>query len=128
MKKVPYASIGDSLMYAMVCTRLDIAFAVGVVSRFMRNLGKEHWAAVKWILRYLRGNSSVYLRYGPRESMLNGFTDSDISGDVDSSQSTSCYVMIYAWEAVSWQLRLQKNVALSTTEAEYMLAMRPVRS
>ena len=58
----------------------------------------------------------------------NGFTDSDISGDVDSSQSTSCYVMIYAWEAVSWQLRLQKNVALSTTEAEYMLAMRLVRS
>ena len=42
MKKVPYASIVGSLMYVMVCIRLDIAFVVGFVSRFMRNLRKEH--------------------------------------------------------------------------------------
>ena len=39
----------------MVCTRLDIAHAAGIVSRFMHNLGREHWNAVKWILRYLCG-------------------------------------------------------------------------
>ena len=42
MMKVPYASAVGSLMYAMVCTRLDIGYAVGVVSRFMSNPGKEH--------------------------------------------------------------------------------------
>ena len=42
-------------MYTMVYTRLDIDYAVGVVSRFMSNQGKAHWEAVKWILRYLRG-------------------------------------------------------------------------
>ena len=43
-----------------------------------------------------------------------------MSANVDTSRSTSGYVMTYAGGAVSWQLRLQKTVALSTTEAEYM--------
>ena len=47
MSRVPYASAVGSLMYAMVCTRPDIAHAVGVLSRFMSKLGKEHWPAVK---------------------------------------------------------------------------------
>ncbi|KAK1417487.1 hypothetical protein QVD17_26616 [Tagetes erecta] len=54
MAKVPYASAVGSLMYAMVCTRPDIAHAVGVVSRFMSDPGREHWEAVKWLLRYLK--------------------------------------------------------------------------
>ena len=120
MKKVPYASAVGSLMYAMVCTRPDIAFVVGAVSRYMSNPGREHWASVKWILRYLRGTSEVCLRYGVGKPVLEGFTDSDMSGDVDSSRSTSGYVMTYAGGAVSWQSRLQKSVALSTTEAKYM--------
>ena len=62
MSKIPYASAVGSLMYAMVWTRPDIAHAVGVVSRFMENPGKEHWQAVKWILRYLRGNLHLFAR------------------------------------------------------------------
>ena len=57
MKKVPYASAIGSIMYAMVCTRPDIAQAVGVVSRFMDDPSKQHWEAVKWILRYLKGTT-----------------------------------------------------------------------
>jgi len=47
MSKIPYASVVGSLMYAMVCTRLDITYSMGVVSRFLTNLGKQHWQAVK---------------------------------------------------------------------------------
>jgi len=47
MKKVPYASAVDSLMYVMVCIRLDITHVIGVVSRFLSNPGKEHWLAMK---------------------------------------------------------------------------------
>ena len=47
MVNVPYSSVVGSLMYAMVCTRSDIAHAVGVVSRFLKNLGKEYWEVVK---------------------------------------------------------------------------------
>ena len=61
MALVPYASAVGSLMYAIVCTRPDIALAVGVFSRYMANPRKEHWEAVKWLLRYLRGTSSTSL-------------------------------------------------------------------
>ena len=51
MDKVPYASAIGSLMYAMIATHPDIAFAVGVVSRYISNLSKKHWEAVKGIMR-----------------------------------------------------------------------------
>ena len=89
----------------------------------MSNPGKEHWNAVKWILQYLKGISNMCLRFGSSKPQHDGFTDSDISADVDTSRSTSGYVMMYAGGAVSWQSRLQKTVALSTTEVEYMAAM-----
>ena len=50
MSRVPYASAVGSLMYAMVYTRIDIAHAVGVLSRLMSKLGKEHWKVVKQVL------------------------------------------------------------------------------
>ena len=55
----------------------------------MSNPGREHWAGVKWILRYLKGTSGVCLRYGIGKPVLLGFTDSDMLGDVDSSRSMS---------------------------------------
>lgn len=122
MRKVPYASAVGSLMYAMVCTRPDIAHAVGVVSRFMSNPGREHWEAVKWILRYLRGTSDLRLSFGSDKPVLVGYTDSDMAGDVDSRKSTSGYLITLSGGAVSWQSRLQKCVALSTTEAEFIAA------
>nr|GEX02267.1 retrotransposon protein, putative, Ty1-copia subclass [Tanacetum cinerariifolium] len=63
MKTVPYSSAVGSIMYAMVCTRPDLAHAVSVVSMFMANPGKAHWKAVKWILRYLKGALNIYLVY-----------------------------------------------------------------
>ena len=61
MSKVPYASTIGSLIYAMVYTRPDIAHAMRIVSRFMSMLGKQHWEAVKWILRYLKGSLDTCL-------------------------------------------------------------------
>ena len=89
MALVPYASAVGRLMYVVVCTRPDIAHAVGVVSRYMANPGKEHWEAVKWLLRYLRGTSSTSLCFGKGKVTLQGFVDADLGGDVDSSKSTS---------------------------------------
>ncbi|GJU54951.1 putative RNA-directed DNA polymerase, partial [Tanacetum coccineum] len=51
-------SVG-SVMYAMVCTRPNIAHAVGVVSRFMSNPRREHWEAIKWLLRYLKLHGTI---------------------------------------------------------------------
>ena len=56
MSKVPYTSTIGNLMYAIVCTRPDIAHVVGVASKFVSSPGKQHWEVVKWILRYLKGS------------------------------------------------------------------------
>ena len=79
MRKILYPSAVGSLMYAMLCTRPDICYAVGVVSRYQSNPGPEHWIAVKHILKYLRRTRDYMLVY--KGGVLNpvGYTDSDFS-------------------------------------------------
>ena len=60
------------------------------------------------------------LCFGDGKPMLDGFTDSDMAGDIDSRKSTSGYLMTFAGGAVAWQSKLQKCVTLSTTEAEFI--------
>ncbi|GJX66452.1 retrovirus-related pol polyprotein from transposon TNT 1-94 [Tanacetum coccineum] len=83
MSRVPYASAVGSLMFAMICTRPDIAHAVGVVSRYMAEPGREHWEAVKRILRYIKGTSDVALCFGDSDLIVKGYVDSDYAGDLD---------------------------------------------
>eukprot|EP00253_Pinus_taeda_P006357 PITA_06357 len=79
MSKVPYALAVGSLMYVMVYTRPDIAHAVGVVSRYMNNLGKQHWMVVKLIIRYLRGTTNQALCFGGSNIALQGYVDVDMA-------------------------------------------------
>ncbi|KAL0374429.1 UNVERIFIED_CONTAM: Retrovirus-related Pol polyprotein from transposon TNT 1-94 [Sesamum radiatum] len=59
MEKVPYSNAIGSVMYLMVCTRPDIAYAVSCLSRYMSNAGPPHWEALKWLLRYLSGSANT---------------------------------------------------------------------
>ena len=120
MSRVPYSSAVGSLMYAMVCSRPDLSYALSVVSRYMANPGKEHWKAVQWIFRYLRGTSNAYLQFGKTRDGLVGFVDSDFAGDLDKRRSLTGYVFTIGGCAVSWRATLQSIVACSTTDAEYM--------
>ena len=81
MNKLPYASAVGSLMYAMIATRPDIAFAVGVVSRYMSNPGKKHWEAMKGIMRYLKATKHMCICYGSQDLSVKGYTNSDYVGD-----------------------------------------------
>ncbi|KAL5766903.1 hypothetical protein ACOSP7_017520 [Xanthoceras sorbifolium] len=127
MSHVPYSSAVGSLMYAMVCTRPDIAHAVSVVSRYMFNPGKEHWQAVKWIMRYLRGTTDSCLEFGRSKGHLVGYVDSDYAGDLDRRRSITGYVFTLGDTAISWKATLQSTVALSTTEAEYMAVVEAIK-
>ncbi|KAK9076575.1 hypothetical protein SSX86_004909 [Deinandra increscens subsp. villosa] len=123
MEKVPYAQVVGSLMFLMVCTRLDISFGVSVVSRFLSNPGKEHWKAVKWILRYLAGTKDKGIWFGDGKigtDKILGFVDSDFAKDLDKFRSITGYVFLLFGNLVSWRATLQGVVALSSTEAEYM--------
>ncbi|KAL6273672.1 hypothetical protein ACE6H2_024364 [Prunus campanulata] len=84
------------LMYAMVCTSLDLAQAVSVVSRYMANPGKQHWNAVKWIFRYLKGTKrfGILFERQQRKACVLGYVDSDYAGDLDKRRSTTGYVFV----------------------------------
>ncbi|OMO65301.1 DNA helicase PIF1, ATP-dependent [Corchorus capsularis] len=90
--------------------------------RFLSDPGKVHWEAVKWIFRYLRGTSKMCLTFGTSQIVFEGFTDAGMAGDLDSKKSTSGYIFTFAGGVVSWQSKLQKCVALSTMEVEYIAA------
>ncbi|GJZ76955.1 retrovirus-related pol polyprotein from transposon TNT 1-94 [Tanacetum coccineum] len=102
MKRVPYASAVGSLMYAMVCTRPNLAYVVGVVSRYLLNPSRAHWEAVKWILRYLRDTSKMCICYGYDKLVLKGFTYYDMARDIDTRKYVSGYLVTFGGGAVSW--------------------------
>ena len=112
-------------MYEMVCRRPDISHAVGVVSRYMKNPGKEHRMAVKWILRYLRGITNQALCFGGSNIALHGYVDADMVGDIDNERSTIGYVFTVGGTFVSWVSKMKSVVSLSTIEVEYVAAIEP---
>jgi hypothetical protein len=125
MYHVPYASEVGILMYAMVCTRPNIAQAMGVLSRYMPKPVKEHWKIVKRVFRYLHGTASYGLCYQGRLILdrvvdMHGFVDADLAGDMDRRISTSGYVFNLFGGTIIWMSKRQAVVALSTTEAKYM--------
>jgi hypothetical protein len=127
MSRVPYSSAVGSLMYAMICTRPDLAYAVSAISRYLANPGEGHWRAVQWILRYLKGTRDICLQFGSSRNGVVGFVDSDFAGDLDKRRSITGYVFSFGGCAISWKASLQATVALSTTEAEYMAITEAVK-
>ena len=90
----------------------------------MSRPGKQHWEAVKWILRYLRGSSDTCLYFTSASLKLQDYVDADFAGDIDSRKSTTGFVFTLGGIAISWASNLQKIVTLSTTEAEYVAATK----
>ena len=91
-----------SVMYVMVCSRPNIAHAVSLVSRYLSNSGKGHWEALKWLLRYFKGTSTVCLMNGYDSSGLTGFCDSNYGGHLYARKSTSGLDLTLGGSAVSW--------------------------
>ena len=119
-QKTRYQLAVGSLMYAMLGTRPDLAFAVSVVSRYAHNPTSKHWGAVKRIFAYLKGTVNMELTFQGTLSDLVGYTDSDWAGDQATRRSTSGYVFNVGSAAISWSSKRQATVALSTCEAEYI--------
>ena len=125
MSHVPYASAIRRLMYAMVCSRLNISHVVGVLRRYMSKLRKDHWIVVKSVFKYLRGttNHGIYYqgRAGPDKVLdVHGFFNANRAGDMGHIRSTGEYVFNLFGGAISWINKKQDIVALSTTKVEYM--------
>ena len=118
--RLQYQSTVGSLMYAMLGTRPDLAFAMSVVSRNASNPDFLHWQAVKRIFRYLKGSLKLQLTFRGPLQVLSGYSDADLAGDHDTRRSTSGFVFNIGSGAISWSSKRQPTVALSSCEAEYM--------
>jgi hypothetical protein len=119
-----FRSIVGSLRY-LVNTRPDIAFSVGMVSRFMEAPTSEHWTALKRIVRYIAGTTEYGCKYTCRSFAnlkLLGYSDSDHAGDLEKRKSTSGVVFFLNGNVVTWTSQKQRVVSLSSCEAEYIAA------
>ncbi|KAJ9540760.1 hypothetical protein OSB04_027266 [Centaurea solstitialis] len=124
MKLIPYASAIGSIMYAMLCTRPDVAYSISVTSRYQQNPGEAHWVAVKNILKYMRRTKEMFLVFGGFEDEISvtGYTDASFQTDKDDFRSQSGYVFTLNGGAISWKSSKQDTIADSTTEAKYIAA------
>lgn len=118
-----FKSIIGGLRY-LVHTRPDIAYSVGIISRFMENPTILHQHAAKQILRYIKGTLKfglVYTKDG-NNNILSGYSDSDLAGHVDDRKSTGGMAFYLNESLVTWVSQKQRCVALSSCEAEFMAA------
>lgn len=115
-----YRQLVGSLLY-LTLTRPDIAYAVGIISRYMADLHIEHWKATKRILKYIKGTDQLGIEYKfGGEPTLVGYTDSEYAGNIDDRKSTSGYIFHLGSGPISWSSKKQSTVSLSYIEAEYI--------
>ena len=104
----------------MFCTRPDICYVVGIVSRYQSNPGMGHWIEVKHILKYLRRTRDYMLVYSGGDLNPIGYTDSDFQSHKDSRKSTSGSIFTLSGGVVVWRSIKQSSIADSTMEVEYI--------
>ena len=102
-------------MYAMVCTRPNLADDVSQVCKSMCNPGMRHWEAMK-------GTIGRGIMFGSQQGdpLVIRYVDYDYVGDLDDKKSTIGYVFTLASGPVYWKFIIQSLVAMSTIEVEYM--------
>ena len=120
-----YRRLIGSLRY-LCHTRPDLAYSVGMVSRFMQKPKVSHLAAVKRILRYLKGTFDYGILFPAvdkgKECKLVGYTDSSWCSDAEDRKSTAGYVFMLGGVPIAWNSRKEPVVELSSRKAEYITA------
>jgi hypothetical protein len=107
-----------SLMYLASATRSDISFVLSKLSRFVSNLGDDHWRALERVLRYLKGTMSLDIHYNGYPIVLKGYCDVNWISDANEIYATSGYVFSLGGGAVSWKSYKHTILTRSTMEAE----------
>ncbi|GJR25404.1 retrotransposon protein, putative, ty1-copia subclass [Tanacetum coccineum] len=106
MQNVPYALAVGFIMYAVRCTRPDVAFAQNITSRFQQNPGELHWTVVKNILKYLRNTKDMFLVYGGNleaELRVECYSNAGFETDRDEIKSLIGYVFVLNGSAVDYK-------------------------
>ena len=107
-------------MYLMNCTKPDIAYAIGRLSRYTQSPNWDHWTVVRRVLKYLRGTINYGLCFSGFSSVLEGFSDANWISNSDDMKSTRGYVFIIGGSAFSWKSTKQTCITRSTMKAEFI--------
>jgi hypothetical protein len=117
---VPYAEAIGCVLWPVMITRPDCAFAIGILSQFVQNPGNAHWEALKRVMVYLGVTKDLWLTFGGRtQKLIEGFCDSDYANQSDR-HSIAGFTYLFGQGAVTWSSKKQQLIALSTVEAEYI--------
>ena len=116
LDQLTYSQIVGSLIYAMHCTRPDIGYAVGTLSKFTGSPGVEHWNALIRVLRYLKGTINVGLHYSTFPAVLEGYSDATWNSDSNDSKSITAWIFTLAGAAISWRSKKQTCITHSIME------------
>ena len=120
MQGVLYSEAIGSVLWPVMMSRPDAAYAVGVLSQYIQNPGPAHWEGVKWVINYLGSTKNLWLTFGgQKETIVEDYCDADWAGQ-KHRHSISGFSFHYGVGAVSWSLKKQHVIALSSTEAEYI--------
>lgn len=123
-----YRAAVGGLIYLMICTRIDLAFPLSRLSKYVSKPGIKHAAALKRLLRYLAGTQDLGITFkrasgspSPHSKpTLYGYSDSDFAADLDNRRSTSGFVFFLNGGPIAWQSKQQSLVTGSTHDAEYV--------
>uniref|UniRef100_A0A2N9GXV4 Reverse transcriptase Ty1/copia-type domain-containing protein n=1 Tax=Fagus sylvatica TaxID=28930 RepID=A0A2N9GXV4_FAGSY len=118
--QLEFASAIGSMMYAMHCTRPDIAFAVNRLSRYTSNPSAEHWKAIARVLGYLKKTKDLGLYYSGYPVVLEGYSDANWVTSVGDNKSTSGWIFTLGGGAISWASKKQLCISHSTMEFEFI--------
>ena len=102
ISQLKYASAIGGLIYAMHCTRLDMTFAVGKLSRYIHNPSREHWKAICRDFGYLKSTKTLGLFYTKFPHVLEGYSDTSWKSSVKDKDSTYGWIFILASGAIFW--------------------------
>ena len=113
-----------SLMYAMLSTKPDICYLVGMVNQYQSNPRPKHWQTVMHIFKYLQRTRDYMLVWHNKDLIPIGYMNSDFQSDLDFRKSTSGCVFTLGGEAIIWRSVKQSCIADFTMEAKYVAACK----
>ncbi|GKE94552.1 zinc finger, CCHC-type containing protein [Tanacetum coccineum] len=120
VSQLEYSRVIGCLIYAMTCTRHDIAFAVSKLSRYTSNPSTHHWQEIQMVLKYLKKTIDYSLIYIGDPSVLKGYINASWISNAEDNSSTSGWVFLLGGCAISWASKKQTCITSSIMEYEFV--------
>ncbi|GJX37898.1 zinc finger, CCHC-type containing protein [Tanacetum coccineum] len=120
VSQLEYSRVIGCLMYIMTCTRHDIDFAVGKLSRYTSNPSTKHLQAIQRVLKYLKKTMDYSLTFTGYPLVLEGYTDASWISNIEYNSSTSGSVFLVGGGVISWASKKQTCITSSTMKYEFV--------